>query len=166
MYLYRENTGHAGMGQKSLKRGTAVIGMAPDIDAAAWDHSELDRYGLGSVRTVDLFYKLFLIDVKARKATPICPFVKSGIMHRDFQPYLRADGLGIDYSYLKDYSTSAVLSTHPRKDQPHWAREIDKAMSNNDKLGIQRAIGTAKAIGVYDSKPDLKARAEKFLNQS
>lgn len=45
---HRENSPtHAGEGQKSLRRGTAVIGMAPDLDPATWDHSELDKYGLG-----------------------------------------------------------------------------------------------------------------------
>lgn len=43
----RENSAHAGEGQKSLRRGTSVIGMAPDIDPATWDHSEIDKYGLG-----------------------------------------------------------------------------------------------------------------------
>jgi hypothetical protein len=153
------------MGQNSLKRGTAVIGMAPDLDPASWDHSELERYGLGSVRDVQLFYKLFLIDTQARKATQLCPFVNSGIMHRDFQPYLRADGNGIDYSYLKDYDTRDVLARRPRKDQPHWAREIDKGMGNGDPAQVRRAIAAAKKIGVYESKPDLKNRAEYFLNQ-
>jgi hypothetical protein len=153
------------MGQKSLKRGTAVIGMAPDLDPATWDHSELERYGLGSVRDVQLFYKLFLIDTQARKATQLCHFVNSGIMHRDFQPYLRADGNGIDYSYLTEYDTRDALAHRPRKDQPYWAREIDKGMSNNNPAQVSKAVAIAKKLGVYDSKPDLKNRAEWFLNQ-
>ena len=45
----RENSPtHAGEGQKSLRRGTAVIGMAPDLDPMTWDHSEIEKYGLGS----------------------------------------------------------------------------------------------------------------------
>jgi hypothetical protein len=152
------------MGQKSLKRGTAVIGMAPDLDPASWDHSELERYGLGSVRSVDLFYRLFLIDVKARKATQLCPFVNSGIMHRDFQPYLRADGLGIDYTYLQDYDTNEVLQNPPRRNQPYWARQIDKAVANNNPRQIQEAVEVAKKFGVYDTRPELKNRVEKFLH--
>lgn len=48
MLSNRENRGHAGEGQKSLKRATAVIGMAPDLDPNSWDHSELEKYGLGT----------------------------------------------------------------------------------------------------------------------
>lgn len=151
--------------KNSLKRGTAVIGMAPDLDPESWDHSELDRYGLGKVRDASLFYKLFLIEPRARQATPLCPFVAAGFMHRDFQPYLKADGTGIDYSYLKDYDTRGVLSNRPRKDQPHWAREIDKALNNNNKVEIQRTVAIAKRIGVYDSKPDLQDRVSRVLKQ-
>ena len=86
-----------------------MIGMAPDIDPATWDHSELDRYGLGKVRELSLFYKLFLIDAKSRSAVQLCPFVKSGIMHRNFQKFLRTDGLGIDYSRLSNFETKTFL---------------------------------------------------------
>ena len=54
--------------------------MAPDIDPGTWDHSELDKYGLGKVRELSLFYKLFLIDPKERVAVQLCPFVKTGIV--------------------------------------------------------------------------------------
>ena len=100
---------HRGEGQKSLRRGTAVIGMAPDLDPASWDHSELDKYGLGSVRELSLFYRLFLIDAQKRSAVQLCPFVKSGLMHRNFQKYIRADRLGIDYSKLADFDTRKFL---------------------------------------------------------
>ena len=28
-------------------RATALIGMAPDIDPSSYDHSEIERYGIG-----------------------------------------------------------------------------------------------------------------------
>lgn len=46
-FYYRENTGHKGEGIKSLKRATSIIGMANDISPDSWDHSELEKYGLG-----------------------------------------------------------------------------------------------------------------------
>ena len=162
---YRENSGHAGMEQNSLKRGTAVIGMAPDLDPSAWDHSELDRYGLGKVRDVQLFYKLFLINVRTQKTTPLCPFVNSGIMHRDFQPYLRADGLGIDYTYLQEYDTGDTLIHRPRRDQPYWIRQIEKGLTEQNTVQLQRAVTTAQQMGLYDTKPDLRARADRFLSK-
>ncbi len=164
--MFWENTGHAGMGQNSLKRGTAVIGMAPDLDASAWDHSELERYGLGTARPVELFYKLFLIDTRARKATQLCPFVSSGIMHRDFQPYVRADGLGIDYSFLENYDTQEALEIRPRKDQPYWARQIEKALQGGNPRTLGAAVGAAKRIGLYETKPDLMHRADKRLKSN
>jgi hypothetical protein len=57
----------------------AVIGMAPGIDPSTYDNSETNKYGIGTVRDLELFYKLFLIDPEARKATQLCPFVKSGM---------------------------------------------------------------------------------------
>ncbi len=30
-------------------------------------------------------------------------------MHREFQKYLRPNGMGIDYSFLKDFDTAAIL---------------------------------------------------------
>jgi hypothetical protein len=85
---------HKGEGQKSLKRSTSIIGMAPDIDPNSWDHTEEKRYGLGNVRPLEQFYKLFLIDTKQRKAVQLCPFVRSGSMHKEFMKYLRPDRLG------------------------------------------------------------------------
>ena len=44
----RENSdAHKGEAQKSLMRATALIGMAPDIDPSTYDHSEIERYGIG-----------------------------------------------------------------------------------------------------------------------
>jgi len=112
IHMFWENSeSHKGEGQKSLRRSMAVVGMAPDIDPSTYDHSESEKYGLGNVRELSLFYKLFLIDPLARKATQLCPFVKSGIMHKNFQPHLRPDGLGIDYSALNDFDTRHALAS-------------------------------------------------------
>ena len=107
--MFWENTGHRGEGQRSLKRATSIIGMAPDVDPSAWDHSEIDKYGLGKVRPLDLFYKIFAINVKDRVAVQLCPFVKTGIMHKEFQKYLRPNGLGIDYGPLANFDVRKHL---------------------------------------------------------
>jgi hypothetical protein len=109
IHMFWENTGHRGEGQRSLKRATSIIGMAPDVDPSAWDHSEIDKYGLGKVRSLDLFYKVFAINVKDRTAVQLCPFVKTGIMHKNFQKHLRANGLGIDYGPLESFDVKKVL---------------------------------------------------------
>lgn len=111
--FWEHSEAHKGEGQKSLRRATALIGMAPDLDPTSYEHAESDRYGVGKERALTLFYKLFLIDPKARKAVQLCPFVQTGIMHKEFQKFLRPDGLGIDYSFLEDFSTQAELNRHP-----------------------------------------------------
>jgi [Skp1-protein]-hydroxyproline N-acetylglucosaminyltransferase len=48
IHMFWENSEkHKGEGKKSLMRSMTIIGMARDIDPAAWDHSEIDKYGLG-----------------------------------------------------------------------------------------------------------------------
>ena len=154
------------MGQNSLKRGTAIIGMAPDVAAGGdWDRSELDRYGLGSVRSTALFYKLFLIDVQARKATQLCPFVKSGLMHKAFQPHLRPDGVGIDYTGLEDYDTRTVLEQHLLSQHPYWEKQIRLFIKTNQKESLRYAISNAERIGLDKKKPDLMVEARQALNK-
>ena len=66
---------------------------------------------------MELFYKLFLINTIQRKAIQLCPFVNSGIMHNAFQPLLRSDGNGIDYSTptITNYNTLQVLNKRLRQ---------------------------------------------------
>jgi hypothetical protein len=83
--------------------------MAPDLDPSTYEHAEEQKYGLGAVRKLDLFYKLFLVDPVKRKAVQLCPFVRSGKMHKEFQKHLRSDGMGIDYSRLEHFDTRAIM---------------------------------------------------------
>ncbi len=119
IHMFWENSQlHKGEGQKSLRRATSVIGMAPDIDERTFDHRELDKYGLGKVRKLETFYKTFLIDVKNRKAMQLCPFVNTGKMHRIFQPNVRANRLGIDYSKLESFDAHTQLPDGGRENLP------------------------------------------------
>ena len=44
----RENSeSHKGEGQRSLRRATALIGMAPGLDPSTYDQAEIERYGVG-----------------------------------------------------------------------------------------------------------------------
>ena len=72
--------------------------MNPEIDRKEWDHTEESKYGLGGVRTPEQFYSTFGIDVVHKRTEQhLCRFVESGIMHNKFTPFLRKDGMGIDY---------------------------------------------------------------------
>jgi len=117
IHMFWENSEkHKGEAQKSLKRALAVIGMAPDLDPSTWDHRQINKYGIGKARSLDQFYKLFLINPLKRKAVQLCPFVNSGIMHKQFVPMLRSNGMGIDYSDPKilRYNTEQVLNNKLR----------------------------------------------------
>ena len=49
IHLFWENSEkHKGEARKSLARAMTVIKMSPDIDDKAYDHTDLDRYGLGT----------------------------------------------------------------------------------------------------------------------
>ena len=62
-----------------------------------------DRYGTGSVRSLNKFFETFGIDVTNKRVEHhLCTFVQGGQMHKDFQKHLRPDGMGIDYSKI-DY---------------------------------------------------------------
>jgi hypothetical protein len=60
-----------------------------------------EKYGLGGVRTPELFYDTFGIDVKNKRTQQhLCSFVETGKMHNQFTKMLRPDGMGIDYSKI------------------------------------------------------------------
>jgi hypothetical protein len=165
--LFWENSGkHRGEGQKSLKRSMAIIGMAPDLDPASWSHKESGRYGISNVRPVEQFYTLFLIDTQHRKATQLCPFVKNGKMHRDFQPHLRADGRGIDYSKLTGYDTRNALEAVFEVQRPAGRSWLTRAIERNSRGGLTDAINNARKIGLDRTDPDLFQRAQGALSNA
>jgi hypothetical protein len=43
---------HVGEGVKSLKRSMSIIKMAPDIDESEWDHTQIDKYGIGKGKII------------------------------------------------------------------------------------------------------------------
>eukprot|EP00573_Skeletonema_grethae_P001607 CAMPEP_0201690236 /NCGR_PEP_ID=MMETSP0578-20130828/3704_1 /ASSEMBLY_ACC=CAM_ASM_000663 /TAXON_ID=267565 /ORGANISM="Skeletonema grethea, Strain CCMP 1804" /LENGTH=561 /DNA_ID=CAMNT_0048175155 /DNA_START=138 /DNA_END=1823 /DNA_ORIENTATION=+ len=97
---YWEHTNiYAGAGTKAMYRLLGVVHMNPEIDRNEWDHTEESKYGLGGVRTPEQFYSTFGIDVLHKRTEQhLCRFVETGLMHKNFTPFLRKDGMGIDYS--------------------------------------------------------------------
>merc|ERR1712038_1725011 len=93
---------YSGIGKKSMARLLGIVRMNPEVDKSFWNHEEEDIYGLGNVRSPEKFYSTFGIDVVNKKThKKLCNFVETGNMHRMFMPYLRSDGMGIDYSRVK-----------------------------------------------------------------
>ena len=86
-----------------MARLLGIVHMNPEVDPSEWDHAQVDRYGLGGVRTPEQFYEYFGIDV-VKKTTEghLCQFVDDAArMHKLWAPLLRSDGMGIDYSTVK-----------------------------------------------------------------
>jgi len=86
-----------------MKRLLGIVHMNPEVDPSEWNHTDIDRYGLGGVRTPEQFYEYFGIDVVKKKTQGhLCEFVQvSAKMHKLLTPLLRKDGMGIDYSTFK-----------------------------------------------------------------
>lgn len=92
---------YAGSGIKAMYRLLGIVHMNPEIGADMWDHAEEGKYGLGGVRSPELFYDVFGIDVRDKVAEQhLCGFVETGRMHDEFMKFLRPDGMGIDYSKI------------------------------------------------------------------
>ena len=90
-------------GKKAMKRLLGIVHMKPEVDVSTWDHTEEDIYGTGGVRTPEQFYKTYGIDVVAKTTQGhLCRFVDGTKrnLHREFTPFLRKDGMGIDYSQI------------------------------------------------------------------
>ena len=154
---------HVGEAKKSLARGMSIVKMAPDIDDKQWDHSEMDRYGLGSVRSVELFYKLFLIDTKQRTSVQLCPFVRPGHMHKEFQKHLRRDGMGIDYSKLADFDTATVLDQILEEQRPGVENQLRNAIKNKNKGSLEYLINNAVTVKIDKKNPSLYKEAQSAL---
>ena len=112
--FFAHNRVFAGAGIRSMTRMLAIVHMNPGIDPSMWDHTDEEKYGIGGVesRSPEHFYEIFGIDVKNKSTEGhLCSFVVTGDMHKMFTPFLRADGMGIDYSKI-DYKF-----TDPRPDE-------------------------------------------------
>jgi len=101
-HFWENDNKYAGTGKKAMKRLLGIVHMNPEVPQEEWDHADLDVYGVGGVRTPEKFYETFGIDVvKKTVENHLCRFVNTnGLMHKQFTPHLRKDGMGIDYSNI------------------------------------------------------------------
>ncbi len=165
--FWENSAAHKGQGVKALKRSMSIIKMAPDIPADQWDHSEEKRYGIGTVRTPELFYKLFLIDTTHRKATQLCPFVKSGKMHNHFQPYVQTkEKKGVDYSKLEHFDTLGVIENHFAAQRPFGEDMIRNALKSKNRREMDEAVKNALRIGIDRTNPELFQKGKAFLDNN
>ena len=139
---------------------SATAQMAPDLDPASYDHEEEKLYGLGDVRPVEEFYRLFGMNVRRKSMVPeLCKFVKSAIMHRTFSPALRPSGKGIDYSGFKNFDVGSVIEGELSKLRKAAETHINNAMRNRRPGQIAAALDEAKRARLHNPSLLEKARA-------
>jgi hypothetical protein len=116
--LYGKNTL-----EKSTARLNGITGLVPtavvDNDtSSSYIKIDEDKYGLGHVRSRERYFQTFGIhpDKSSSGGTVeghLCSFVQKD-MHQLFTPYLRPDGIGIDYNNI-DYTFQDPFSSHLTK---------------------------------------------------
>mmetsp|Transcript_21750 Transcript_21750/g.32380 ORF Transcript_21750/g.32380 Transcript_21750/m.32380 type:complete len:571 (-) Transcript_21750:1292-3004(-) len=97
--LFWENARqYQGVDVKAMKRLNGIIGMGQEGDE--YDTTDQEMYGLGHVRTTEKFFETFGIHTKEQKVEEgLCTFVGKPMMSF-FHPWLRKNGMGIDYDSI------------------------------------------------------------------
>jgi hypothetical protein len=84
-------------------------------------------------------------------------------MHINFQPYLRADGRGIDYSKLENFDTVSVLEGIYKGQRPFGEDMIRNALKTNSREDLNIAVNNAIRIGLDKTNPSLFKSADSAL---
>jgi len=168
IHTFWENAHGSNSAQKAMRRMVALIKMAPELSPSSYDHQDEAKYGLGAKRPVELFYKLFGMDVRRKSMVPeLCKFVKSGIMHKTFSPALRADGMGIDYSGFEDFDVAAAIEEELNRMRAIAETHIRGAMEKKRPNNIRAALDEAKRsrMEAVPGKKELLDEARKLMNE-
>jgi [Skp1-protein]-hydroxyproline N-acetylglucosaminyltransferase len=98
--LFWENSNmYRGVAVKAMRRLNTIIGMA-HYPLDQWYHEEIEKYGLGKVRTTEKFFKTFGIHVESQTVEHhLCRFVGRPMM-QVFLPALRENRMGLDYDKI------------------------------------------------------------------
>lgn len=87
-------------------------------------------------------------------------------MHRDFQPLLRPDGNGIDYSKLTNYDTKSKIDEQLRRQIPEAERLLREGIRTKRRADLNYAIFLADRVGIPVVNPTLYADAKAALEVS
>jgi len=86
-------------GQSAMRRLNSIIGMDTG-GRQPYHRDEEEKYGLGTVRSTEKFFKVFGIHTKSQTVEKhLCQFVGKPMM-RVFMPALRDNHMGLDYSKI------------------------------------------------------------------
>ena len=98
--FWEHETLYLGALDKSLARIVGITRMAGIHSPQDYFRRDEESYGIGKVRPLNKFYATFGIHPDtATIETQLCNFVQER-MHRQLQPFLRSDAMGIDYSRI------------------------------------------------------------------
>lgn len=97
--LFWENGSlYPGSDVKAMKRLNGIIGMGDPGDE--YFHEQEDDYGLGQIRPKEKFFTMYGIHTDTKTVEDhLCTFVGKP-MQKKFKPYLRKNGMGIDFSQI------------------------------------------------------------------
>jgi Glycosyltransferase (GlcNAc) len=98
--LFWENANlYEGVAKQAMRRLNTIIGMA-NFPRNEWKQDEIQKYGLGQVRTTDKFFDTFGIHVDSQTVEHhLCSFVGKPMMN-EFLPALRVNRMGLDYDKI------------------------------------------------------------------
>ena len=89
----------------AMMRLNGIIHMSgPKVRTSMWMHDEKAKYGIGNVRSPELFFDTFGINLQNQTVKDnLCMFVATGEMHKMFKEVLRENKMGIDYDKLDGF---------------------------------------------------------------
>ena len=112
--------------KKKKKKGSSSL-------PSSWFSKDSKLYGLGTVRNVDQYYKVFGIHrLNQSVEENLCMLVASKAMNEKFLPALRDDKMGIDYNH-KNLQNFEFHNTWPCKNY-FWYNGDEKECDEGDEL--------------------------------
>ena len=105
---------YTGALEKSLARLNGIVGIvgAAGELKTGFFREDIEKYGVGGVREKETYYRTFGFHTDTQTTEGhLCQFVEES-MHKAFQPHLRQDGMGIDYSTIDYEFVDANPSQH------------------------------------------------------
>jgi len=126
---------YEGTGKKGMLRLLGLLHLNPGMTITEFDRREEDRYGIGSVRSPSQLYSLLGIDPQYRTFQGhLCRFVEDGKMHEMLVPWLRDDGMGIDYTHLDyEWVDPNPAATKRRETKAPEDEELEKKKEEIEK---------------------------------
>ena len=140
--MFWENTRiYIGAGQAAMKRLNSIIGMnRVTYPAAEWPQQDVQKYGLGKIRTTDTFFQTFGIHIQEQRIEQhLCRFVGKPMMNQ-FLPALRSNGMGLDYGRIHFKYVDQVPNKSKTQQKGGAAAVRNLAKMSVNKLAVPKKV--------------------------